>query len=368
MTTYPGRDESPAPLTGSIASIVRQMLAIHDKSAGVGVDHVDGPARVHPMAEAKYLSTVATLVADGLWPADRLAPVSASLARLQDSASLNGERFAWGLNFEWKDGARQDPYVITTALAVRALSQVRTAMPGLAADADAMLSPALAWLTSDDVLVAHDGLWLPVYGSSNHAVVDNVVAQWAAALHRASTVDAHRDLAHCAAGWVAGHRISGAGWTYSQDNPVVDLVHTAYIAEGLWELREGLDQDLDLWLAEALLQFGAGAAWRDTCRWLPSREALDVVRAAASARIRVFGDHAAVGFTTPARDWSMGALLSVACDLEASPSGDFWFAYAGRIAKEVVNSHVVPRFPRHAMHVAEGLAKYSVLQRSRTTR
>jgi len=363
MNVYPIDVDAPVEsLKGGYLSIAKQLLNIHAASGGRGSDPYDPSPRVHPMAEGKYLSSVAALVNAGLLSSQSSVEVERAIDRIEESAIHfhNGDSLGWGLNFAWKDHDVSQAFVITSALVLRGLCEISLAVPQVAQRARELIFPSLEWLTSDEVLVEKDGYRLPKYGTGDPTVVNNVVAQWSRALSEAPGVDHELyRLAVEGARYVESNHIEGVGWQYSEDNNVVDLVHTAYIAEALLPLKEHLGGELDIWISEALLIFGEGATFADTCRVLSSREALRLAQPSAATRTRVVGRYALVGFQRPARDWSVGALLSVACDLACTDLAPFWLAESKRISRLALSTFSQVRYPRHAMHGAEGIAKYA---------
>ena len=73
--------------------------------------------------------------------------------------------------------------------------------------------------------------------------------------------------------------------------------------------------------------------------------------------IRLHGKHALVGFLKPARPWSLGEALVVAAELAADPtSGSLWRPRLRPAATAAIEAIPDAGGPRHAMHLAHGLA------------
>lgn len=344
---------------------ILRLCAEHEARGGVSQDAHCAEPLYHPMAEGKYLSTIALLRQGGaLGRADYDARVAEALERLERSRL--GSRAAgacWGLGFAYKEAGAEEPYLITTSIVADGLLDVGDFR------CESLLRDALRWLvayrwTSE---VQRDGrtLRLPWFSPNTPLVVTNVVAQWAHVLRRAfqsgySPSDVPPDVVW----WLVRSRQEPVGWPYAEGSGRIDLLHQAYILNGLGTFLESAE--LELLGAQALAPFADEGRWLDKLDLMDMQEGLAAWQRSSKCSLVAVGRQWLVRHLTEARPWSYGeALLALARLTEISPRPETWRTLARRI-----RTLVLRRLPwwfnpgegdtevrlRDRMHVAHGLA------------
>ncbi len=309
------------------------------------------------MAEGKFLSALAALGSDlDTTTTDRFA--LDSLARLRESAAtLKDARASWGLGFVWGEAPATDAFVVTTALVAQGLLDIsEVAGPDVAGEARKLHGQAINWLTSGSTLVRHGRATLPVYGSSNPQPVRNVVATWAGIVTN-SPVASPRDkrIAKRAAEWVLRSYMPDLGWAYSETSTRVDLLHTCYIVNGLLS-AVGKNPVAERATA-ALLTFDDLQGWRDKWDAFPRQQVFGGELATVNRDLRVVGQYVVAGLNVPARSWSLGELLLAAARMAPVQSvGALWCERLPAVVRQIADRFPNEDRPRHAMHLAHGLA------------
>jgi hypothetical protein len=202
---------------------------------GFGPDPYEPTPRSHPMALALYAHGLVHLYA--ATGDSRYAQRATGVAdRLVSAARRYGSGHAWGLSFAWRGLDANEPFTITTAIAVRALAAV-----------DESLSH-----TPTQPVLAHEVPWriggaaAPWYSPSMPYTLTNVASMVASALHRTAAVTGRVEFvepADEAARFVVRrqHRDTGL-WRYGYAGDtvqghlrppnIVDALHMAYTLEG----------------------------------------------------------------------------------------------------------------------------------------
>lgn len=357
-TAQPCTPPTPAPARAPLRVVqttLEAMLARYAEADGISPrDDYDPVPRAHPMAEAKFLEACTDLHTSGLLGvAAYRARVAQSLRRLDELAVRpTAEACAWGLGFSFRDAPVDEPYVVTTGLVVRALAHARPLLA--AADAsrlDALLSPAVEWLTSGVERLPHAGSALPTYSPHIKVPAYNVAAVWAGALatagDRSAEVEAVAQTVLTAGG-------DGLGWRYAPESTRVDLVHNSYIVQGLLDVLGPEGDHVGAGLS-GLLQF-SGDPWLDAydLRQLSDVEPSDLVRTPV---VRTAGDRVLVGQDRAARAWSVGEATAALARLGAGGHGSsVALAAAHRLAAHALATSAMDDRFRHLTHVAHGLA------------
>lgn len=188
------------------------------------------------MAYAQYARGAATLAGAGIRNADDLAVTA--FERLARVATRGTDGAAWGLNFAWREDETA-PYTVTTAIAGLALLDVHHACGAaralaLADDAARWLTLELPWRRVGDGAAPryspHVDLVLPNVASLTGGFLARIAAQTGSTLFRYG--------ARAALRFVVDAQLPSGAWTYGGgaddvEEPVVDLVHSAYTIDGL---------------------------------------------------------------------------------------------------------------------------------------
>lgn len=338
---------------GRAKVLVLELIDRHDLADGVGDDPCCSVPQQHAMAEGKFLSTIATLVQARLISGTRFeALAKKSLARLLSVSMPSESGTGFGLGFSWGKESEESAFAVTTSIVT----------DGLLAAAALSASPAFAemaeetrrWLLSDDINESTVDGRLPCYSVSDRSIVTNVVGLWATVLG-----DDQDHMAAMGREYILRAHIEGVGWTYSHESTRVDLLHTCY------SVRPFLDYpDMGLEIATAVSRFVSSNGFIDKFDVMSVDDAVDVASRSSRSVVQIEGERGFVVFGEPARVWSLGELLVVAA---ARPGGQrlegFWRSLAARALNHVFEIDLRSEGPRHAMHLAHGLA--SILARAR---
>jgi len=358
------RDDSPTTSVESYRRTLDNLLEVFRKSAGEGVDAYSETATYHAMADAKYLQALASLHRSGLLSSSNLEQRAAeALSRLTAGDISPQAGYAlWGLGFAWNGWVplgSSEPYLITTSMVCRALLEVYAAgAKGVSELKDRSVAGLIYWFETHMCPVGvREQVLVPAYSASVHQPV------WNAAAHAAGTIakesETSRQSVMPLALFLADQRIPTAGWPYAPGRDVIDLVHQAYIVDGL---SACLGPEAVEWAAlGAFGHFGGFGQFADRVDWCRTRAVIPH-KAGIVARALPFGW--LVLLPRRARLWSIGELLVVSSRFaRAGVERDYWIGLA-RMVAEIAFSRLSregdreAQFPRHAMHVAHGLAEY----------
>lgn len=354
----PSRSKAEQPTESLAAHARRALEALVRRFAaakGRGSDEYCDVDRVHPMAEGRFLSTLATMQRIGGFDEAKLrVQAEASVARLSGTMiPVDSERVGWGLGFKWKEAGADEPFVITTCIVVEGLEAIR---PLIGECGDGLLDRGRAWLRRPprEWEVELGSVRVPTFSPAMRRTPWNVLAAWTSHLEDG---DPRREAVRLA---VASARVPGLGWCYDSDASRLDLLHQGYTIAGI---EDGHDEDLVVeWILEALAGFSAPAGWVDK---------LDIVDEAAARDLRGrpgFLVHPCgegrnlVTHPSPARDWSLGESLRLASRRSTDPQLDVALRRASGSLVEAVLDRLgdqkTSRWPRATMHIALGLATF----------
>lgn len=358
--------EPPASGTPLVARAKAAALALteaYDAGEGAGTDDYWSPPIVHPMADAKFLKALvalrrAEIIGDGSFRRS----AAAAVARLARSAVAGyGGGIGWGLGFAWQEHPADEAYLITTALVVRGLSDLR-GCGGLDAGEDDLAARGvvslLAWPR-----MALGGLEFPVYSAGNPRPIYNAGCQWLAALAELGRIDESGVRREDFAAVIGDAFVPGYGWPYEPGSARIDLLHACYVVEALAVFGGAGD-----WKAP-LLEIATG--FRTAIGFCDAFDRLDWQAALArpSARhLRFCRGFAVEELGKPARAWSMGELLSCLSG-RMRPEAPALRAMARDVVLDILDRfapedrggalYVKGRMlARHAMHVLHGLAEF----------
>lgn len=350
----------------AIRTAALYLLRQYEAAAGKSADEYSEAPQLHPMAEGKYMSSLAALQRTGAVKADYITRhIRHSLARLEGTAVPQRTGIAWGLGFPFREASAEEPYVITTCIVVTGLLDAMEL-----ADGDdrvrlaELVKDALSWLLDGARREPWNGIDVPTFSQSIPEVVFNVVAQWSYVLTRAQNLGV---LPSSGGGQTGDHREAATtvldqfrpnvGWTYGALNTRLDLVHTCYIGNALLHtLPERRDQ-VDRALLVATTQFLSPHGWFDRFDLVDAAEAIARPRLWSAGTHRFLDDATLFGFDRPARPWSVGELLVLAATSASGGStSQFWATQLRPVATLAVGRYLGTKPFRHSMHLAHGLA------------
>lgn len=361
-------DGVPTRVLGAdpIRTATLYLLRQYEDAGGKSADAYSQTPQIHPMAEGKYMSTLAALQRTGTVKKDFITGhMRQSLERLERTAVPQRTGIAWGLGFPFREASANEPYVITTCIVVTGLLDAmeltdgddRGRLAGLVKD-------ALTWLLDGACRAPWNGIEVPTFSQSIPEVVFNVVAQWSYVLTRAQELDV---LPQSGGGQTGDHREAATavldqfrpnvGWTYGELSTRLDLLHTCYIGNALLYTLPHRRDKIDRALLVATTQFLSPQGWFDRFDVLDPDDALGRPRP-WSARTHRFMDQTALfGFDRTARPWSVGELLVLAATSASSGStSQFWATQLRPVATLAVGRYLETKQFRHSMHLAHGLA------------
>lgn|GEM_PF-3095671 len=362
---------------GLAARLKHQALDLVDRyhgAQGIGPDAYSATPLSHPMADAKFLLSLVALLNTKIISPQKFVQYAAPVAPRLESARINvfGSGAAWGLGFGFRNLPVREPYLITSALVVEALSAV-IATGLLDLDFEPLHEDgarALAsWLQYWVQPYPGKALALPQYSEHLREPVINTAAYAFGVAARSGS----GPLGHQAAeareklSMIAELRIRGIGWQYSASSKVVDLMHQCYTINAF---PPDMCPMIDEWHADLVSLFDGGINYLDACTLitdeseLASSYELPIVRRMDGRCVRVE--------RKPARLWSLGELL-----LSLSRRGGLiedelrrsqWKRTANRVAihvLELLDTHSEEAgFVRHSMHGLHGIVELLALHRS----
>ena len=333
------------------------------EAGGRGPDEYCDIHRIHPMAEGRFLSTVAAMLDIGSFDnAELRARAEESVDRLATTTIvLDSERTGWGLGFEWKEVSADEPFVITTCIVVEGLKAARSVI-GTAGEE--LLDRGLSWLRNPprEWEVEIGSVRVPTFSPRMRQTPWNVLAAWTSHLEEG---DPRRDVVRSL---VTAARVPGLGWCYDSDSMRLDLLHQGYTIAGL---EDGLDEDLVLeWILESLAGFSAPAGWIDKLDIVDGTTACDL-RGRPGFLVHPCGDgRYLVTHPAQARTWSLGESLRLASRRSVDPDFDVRLRrMSGSLVEATLDrleDEEAPRWPRATMHILLGLATFIASRRQST--
>lgn len=325
------------------------------EAKGRGPDEYCDADRIHPMAEGRFLSTLASMRRiGGFDEAELRVQAEASVARLGGKEiPVDSERAGWGLGFEWKGTGADEPFVITTCIVVEGLEAIR---PVIGEPGGGLLDRGRSWLRRPprEWEVELGPVRVPTFSPGMRRTPWNVLAAWTSHLEDG---DPRRESVRRA---VASARVPGLGWCYDPDSDRLDLLHQGYTIAGI---EDGHDEDLVAgWILEALAGFSAPGGWVDKLDVVDEPAARDL-RGRPGFLVHPYGEgRHLVTHPTPARDWSLGESLRLASRRSTDPQLDVALRRASGSLVEAVLDRLgdkkASRWPRATMHLALGLATF----------
>ena len=336
-----------------VKETVLGLVQAHHDADGRGPDPYCPAPMSHAMAEGKLLAAVAELRRSEVVSASWSKPIlESSIRRLAGLALPTKDGMAFGLGFAWKGMPADTPFTITTAIVVDGLSRV-VPLVGDPEPIRGMVREASSWLTSPSVLEPQTGL--PKFSPADPQVVTNVVGYWSYVLR-----ETHPELSDAGVRHVRNCYVGEIGWPYTTDSERLDLLHTCYTVRPL--LSSG---DFSTRIAAAISRFITPRGPLDKFDAVSVPKAVAAAGRAANLCVVLGENKGYVLHSVPARAWSIGELLCVCAERPGgSDLADFWRSLAVRSVAEIENLDLSTEGPRHAMHVAHGLATHLATERS----
>lgn len=373
MTTdLPSRGATKQGIAARVRAALDELLRSYEEAGGCGPDAYHPEPTSHPMADAKYLETLATQAASVLITQNGLARKALpTLQRLEAQAvTAFGRRGAWGLGFSRKEAEASEPYLITTSLVFRGLAACQQAgveaviLRDLIAKTNECLDD---WAAELGLRVMPDGVRIPSYSPVVREPITNAAVEYLATRVVAGRQLSPEDQAAADSLWHA--RLPWVGWPYAPGNTVIDLLHQAYILNSFADLR-GVPA-IEQAAVELLGQFiGPGDSGYFDTMTFHTEPPLEVLSGPYVRRVRgVPGGYVGIQ-PKAARLWSLGELLVLWSRLAMLRGRDSsWARLAFGLAEGLLDRLAEPgdpetTYPRHTMHAAHGLACYLAMLRT----
>ena len=334
-----------------IRAVTTGLLETHHDAHGYGPDPYNATPIVHPMAEGKYLSALGLLHRAGLLSSSHFENrAAASLDRLSETALHDETGTAWGLGFIWDEHTEHTPFLITTGIVVDGILDALEIWPDNET-ALALKAAAERWLSSaarlSQVAMPGGEILVPDFRPGMNAPITNAIAYWAGVMTRLG-----RDMS-AEVEWCETQFVVDAGWPYRSESARFDLLHACYIARAFRKPSTRSEANL----AHAVSQFEDRQGFCDKFDYLAEVDAIEYSGRATQMAVRLGAQGSRVWHRDPARAWSLGELLVVCGDREDdSTYGPYWKGVRARVVANAISCAEVETFPRHAMHLAHGLA------------
>jgi len=370
-----GAHKPAKPLLQSIRALLDELISYHANNQGVGPDAYCVQPMAHPMADAKFLTTICQCYDSGIIGKSRaISLIRPAVARLGDQAVplplAKDKLIGWGLGFKWeKHGySEKDPLLINTSIVMEALHFLflRDLLPDSFVPLYSTAKGSLMWWAHEAVAKPPGGVDLPVYGLNKYR--EPILNSAAYCLSVSARIEpGHREKMKRKMEYIVSQYKEGAGWIYSYNNHVIDLIHQWYIigsASRIMSIKR-FEQNVRLVFG----QFGNYQQFLDVAVWIPKGAEIESIDEYGLVLIRDVGSGVLALKPNPARLWSLGEMLVGLSQLcEANPESRLWPRYAQLVINEILNSRAMLKteewhFPRHAMHIAHGLAAFIAMRR-----
>jgi len=339
-----------------IKNLLFLLINKHEQNHSSSTDFFNTDVCYHPMAEGKFLSSLALLYRAGVLSQasfeKKLVPACTRLAEAALEVFHGGA--AWGLNFTHGGRAANEPYLITTSIILHGLNDCSICFdnpPRVLLDLqNAALNAVKKWI--HEYIIPEEKF--PRYSPNMDDCIYNAPAVAAAALRNVISDYAVNDILDK----IKRVRVPDVGWTYGSQSNIVDLLHNAYILNAM------PIEDLPInWIDDFLGIFWCGDDFCDTLRFYPDNENVKY-------RKNFFYRHVRYGILelhySPARLWSLGELLVHLC--KAARLDTRFLSVATSIASLIHKRFEAGceefSWSRYATHAMHGLAAYLNLKRT----
>lgn len=350
-----------------VKSVLMGLLVEHESTSGCGPDAYCQEPQDHPMADAKFLFALAQAYDSGVLSETRYSTLrKPAIRRLKKRAlPVCKGGLAWGLGFVWEKHNYNchEPLLITSAITCKSLLLSEKSL-ALEEDHELLIMAVkgLEWWCRTQTECVTKGIVVPVYGLSGYREpVYNTAAYTLGTLLSLK----ENSSFYKAQEYILNNAIGLFGWTYSEDNKIIDLLHQWYIVNSMIDTF-GAPSITDNALG-ILGQFNAANGFIDTMKVIKqvpgetSKSGLVFYRAFHSGILEIK--------PKPARIWSLGEMLvGVSRIAQVNTDSLIWGKYALHVAKSLNNelqnkSNAENQYPRHLMHAAHGLAAYLAYRR-----
>jgi hypothetical protein len=363
------------PLLQTIRALLDELISNHAINQGVGPDAYCEQPTAHPMADAKFLTTICQCYDSGIVGKSRaISLIRPAVMRLGNQAvplpQAKDGLIGWGLGFNWeKHGySDKDPLLINTSIVMEALHLLflRGLLPDNFLPLYLTAKSSLMWWGQEAVVAPPGGVALPVYGLNKYR--EPVLNSAAYCLSVNAIMEpSHHEIIMPKIEYIISQYKEGAGWNYSYNNQVIDLLHQWYIIVSIAKSIniKGIEPNI----RNVIGQFGNFHRFLDVAVWIEKKKDIESIYDLGLVLIRDVGSGVLALKPKPARLWSLGEMLVGLSRLcEANPQNPLWSRYAQLVINEIWNSHAMLEseewhFPRHAMHIAHGLAAFIAMRR-----
>jgi len=327
---------------------------------GCSTDYYCDELLVHPMGIAKYILTLCSLYRSGLLSHSKIVQkTKQSIIQLSEISIYIEETddIYWGLNFEWINLKKDEPYLITTALVVQSLFELANIIEKdlvLKKLSEQALSSLENWVNHKHIHCNNMKISIPKYSFILEEPVFNAPAYAYAVLLKYSLNINIKDKASKFMNLLWQEKINGVGWKYSNANNVIDLLHTCYIQnayfisgdkkskENINELLSMINQfNCDNYFKDALLVKNSFDEWNGNIfRYINDEQYLELKN-------------------TEARLWSIGELLVLLSNMMKINNHPSLEKFTRNILLKVLRSKFNEKdYFRHTMHYTHGLASF----------
>lgn len=363
---FTGITHGRLPMTYRLVMQAKTLARKYHESNGEGLDAYGPGKQVHPMAEGKYLSSIAHLYKLRIISEKTMwAYTAASLDRLEKTRIELPQGWAWGLGFSYRGLSDKEPFLITTALIAEGLADLCEVCPenNRAIFLQEKTAAALNyWFKNLVFRDENGGAMFPLYSpATSPRILNAAVYAWGVIERFKKERSIQTELPgseqmRCLQEHFLGLRYEGIGWRYSPQHPEIDLVHQGYIINAM---AEHVSPDLvEQWLKDLVSIFQTLEGWADVCVLREtaapaSTKEISIMREVRGRNIEIK--------RKPARLWSLGELLiSLSYGLSSSTLGPAWRKEAFRVAELILQKFrlntIEAQYPRHAMHALAGIS------------
>jgi hypothetical protein len=320
------------------------------------------------MADGKFLRALVELRSAAIINETAfLRAADAAVKRIEAQALPGfGGGVAWGLNFPWEDRPVTEVYLITTALVIRGLLDLRR--HAASAVDEQLLNSAtasiLSWPRAD-----FRGMSAPIYSVHIPRPVFNTIGQWLIVVDRLNLQKDSGVRTDDFISFLESTLVREHGWVYEPGSRRIDLLHCCYTLEAYAHFT-------DIQASRSLLLQIAGAFARDdgfidAVDILPWSEA---VERRSPTGLRFMESFAVLQSSRDARPWSIAELMVRLTDNYAADKPvirGLARHIAGCILAQLEDEGTGAIFhngnmrARHAMHILHGLASLLRVEREK---
>lgn len=357
--------------SNKIKTSIINIINDFDRNNGIGLDHYYDEPCYHPMAEGKYLSTIALLHKEKIISAsDYNSRLKRSVERLEtNNFSNNSNHACWGLGFSYKETNKTEPFLITTSIIAKGLLDNNNDVT------HKLLKNTVEWLESypwrKEIKFKDRLLRLPTFSPNTKILVTNTIAYWTNVLHQASLLNySSQDsgVKHITQ-WILNLFVNPIGWPYTPFNKRVDLLHQCYIINALLDIVTPAEME-----GKALKiynMFYNITHMQDKYDISDKETALKLSTKANRCSIYPTETCWIIKYDSEARLWSYGELLVTLSRMaNDGKNKSYWFYMAKKIGKIVIDKYPLVDYQmeteyksrvRDTTHLIHGLCNLLIL-------